>query len=176
LLEAAAVQRVAAHERAPVQKRIALAEAFAHLPVAETREIVPAAVQAEPELYERIGEEETIEVDIVPPQLFKRRIVRPKYRHRLDRNRAPLVAPAPARPVASRLRFGSCGRIVAGRAVCLHAYWDARTCGSVARRLEQGRFTWPANNDGTKRSLAPETLAMLIVEIGLRNGGLQGLV
>lgn len=96
----AAAQRVAAHERAPAQKRVAPAEAFAHLPVTETREIVPAAVQAEPELYERIGQEETFEVDIVPPQLFKRRIVRPKYRHRLDRNRAPLVAPAPARAVA----------------------------------------------------------------------------
>ena len=96
----AAPQRVAAHERAPAQTRTTPAEAFAHLPVAETREIVPEAVRADPDLYERIGEEETFEVDIVPPQLFKRRIVRPKYRHRLDRNRAPLVAPAPARPVA----------------------------------------------------------------------------
>ena len=76
------------------------AESFAHLPVKETVELVPPAVQAEPELYERIGEERTFEVDVVPPQLFKREIVRPKYRHRLDRNRAPLVAPAPARPVA----------------------------------------------------------------------------
>lgn len=86
----AAAQRIAAHERARAQKRVAPAAAFAHLPVAEIREIVPAAVQAEPELYERIGEEETFEVDVVPPQLFKRRIVRPKYRHWLDRNRAPL--------------------------------------------------------------------------------------
>lgn len=34
---------------------------------------------------------------IVPPKLFKREIVRPKYRHRLDRNRAPVLAPAPKR-------------------------------------------------------------------------------
>ena len=34
---------------------------------------------------------------MIPPQLFKREIVRPKYRHRLDRNRAPVLAPAPAR-------------------------------------------------------------------------------
>src|SRR5690606_29105132 len=45
----------------------------------ETVEIVPEEVKAEPELFERIGQEETFEVDIVPPRLFKRRIVRPKF-------------------------------------------------------------------------------------------------
>ena len=90
------------YERAagPAAPRTLPAENFAHLPVKETVEIVPPAVQAEPELYEKIGEERTFEVDVVPPQLFKRAIIRPKYRHRLDRNRAPLLAPAPARPVA----------------------------------------------------------------------------
>lgn len=75
------------------------AETFAHLPVVETIEIVPEPVKQEPDLYERIGEERTFEVDVVPPRLVKREIVRPKYRHRLDRNRAPLLAPAPARVV-----------------------------------------------------------------------------
>ena len=84
----------------PGTPRALPAETFAQLPVRETIELVPPAVQAEPELYERIGEERTFEVDVVPPQLFKREIVRPKCRHRLDRNRAPLVALAPARPVA----------------------------------------------------------------------------
>lgn len=84
----------------PATPRTLPAENFAHLPVKETIEVIPAPVQAEPELYERIGEERTFEVDVMPPQLFKREIVRPKYRHRLDRNRAPLLAPAPARPVA----------------------------------------------------------------------------
>lgn len=55
--------------------------------------IEPAAVQADPTLYEKIGEERTFEVDVVPPKLFKREIVRPKYRHRLDRNRAPCSRP-----------------------------------------------------------------------------------
>ena len=84
----------------PAAPRPLPAETFAHLPVKETIEIVPAAVQADPELYEKIGGERTFEVDVTPPKLFKREIVRPKYRHRLDRNRAPVVAPAPARPVA----------------------------------------------------------------------------
>jgi hypothetical protein len=96
------------YERAkgPAESRSLPEENFAHLPVKETVEIVPAAVQAEPELYERIGEERTFEVDVVPPQLFKREIVRPKYRHRLDRNRAPLVAPAPGAAGGWRLRLG----------------------------------------------------------------------
>ena len=93
----------------PAPKRTPPAESFAHLPVKEIVEIVPEPVQAEPDLYERIGEERTFEVDVVPPQLFKREIVRPKYRHRLDRHRAPLLAPAPKRPVTGG--FASAGLV-----------------------------------------------------------------
>jgi len=60
----------------PAPKRTLPAESFAHLPVRETVEIVPEAVQRDPSLYEKIGEERTFEVDLVPPQLFKREIVR----------------------------------------------------------------------------------------------------
>ena len=93
----------------PAPKRTLPAESFAHLPVKETVEIVPEAVQRDPSLYEKIGEERTFEVDLVPPQLFKREIVRPKFRHCLDRNRAPLLAPAPRRVVAGG--FASAGLI-----------------------------------------------------------------
>ncbi len=58
---------------------------------------MPEAVRAEPALSEKIGEERTFEIDVVPPQLCKREIVRPKYRHVQDRTRAPLLAPAPRR-------------------------------------------------------------------------------
>lgn len=85
------------------------AENFAHLPVKETVEIIPEAVQKDPTLYEKIGEERSFEVDIIPPQLFKREIVRPKFRHCLDRNRAPLLAPAPKRVVMGG--FASAGLI-----------------------------------------------------------------
>lgn len=110
----AAAERPAAtisYERptGPAPKRTLPAESFAHLPVQETIVIEPAAVQADPALYERIGEERTFEVDVVPPKLFKREIVRPKYRHRLDRNRAPVLAPAPARVVPGG--FASAGLI-----------------------------------------------------------------
>ena len=81
----------------PAPKRTLPAETFAHLPVKEIIEIIPAEVQQNPSLYEKIGEERTFEVDIVPPQLFKREIRRPKYKHAIDRTRPPLLAPAPAR-------------------------------------------------------------------------------
>lgn len=74
-------------------------ETFKDLPVKETIEIIPPEVQANPDLYERIGEEKTFEVDMTAPQLYKRVIIRPKFRHRLDRGRPPLLAPTPPRPV-----------------------------------------------------------------------------
>lgn len=94
--EAVAPQQIA-YEREKPKKRTVPAERFENLPVKETVVIEPEEVKHNPELYVRIGEEKTFEVDIVPPRLFKRQIVRPKYRHRLDRSRPPVVAPAPKR-------------------------------------------------------------------------------
>ncbi len=71
---------VTSHERTAPKERPTPAETFAHLPVVETIEIIPDEVKANPEAYERIGEERTFEVDITLPQLFKREFVRPKYR------------------------------------------------------------------------------------------------
>jgi transposase len=101
LAAASAPAQTITYERTPgpAAPRPLPAETFAHLPVQETVVLEPAAVLADPTLYEKIGEERTFEVDVTPPKLFKREIVRPKYRHRLDRTRAPLVAPAPARVV-----------------------------------------------------------------------------
>jgi transposase len=84
-------------EKAP---RVLPAEAFASLPVKEAIVIEPAEVQAEPAAYEKIGEERTFEVDVVPPQLFRREIVRPKYVRRAQRALPPVIAPAPARAVS----------------------------------------------------------------------------
>lgn len=60
---------------------------------------MPEEVQARPEDYERISEERTFEVDVVPSMLFKRGIVRVNYRVKADRSSPPVVAPAPARPL-----------------------------------------------------------------------------
>ena len=61
--------------------------------------IEPEAVKTNPEAYEKIGEERTFEVEIVAPKLFKREIVRPKYKAKEDRAQPPVVAPAPPRAV-----------------------------------------------------------------------------
>lgn len=74
-------------------------EAFEKLPVAETIVIEPDEVKAQPQAYERIGEEKTVELDIIPPRIFKRQIIRPKYRRKDNRAHPPVLAPAPARPV-----------------------------------------------------------------------------
>jgi transposase len=95
--EVARTETVTFERKAGSSSRQVPAEQFKDLPVKETLEIIPEEVKAQPEMFERIGQEETFEVDIDPPRLFKRRIIRPKYRHRLDRSRPPVVAPAPAR-------------------------------------------------------------------------------
>jgi transposase len=99
LAAAVPVQEVSYERRAPVD-RVLPAENFADLPVAETVEIIPAEVQADPEAYERIGEERSFEVDILPPKLVKREIIRPKYQYRANRSCPPVVAPAAARAMA----------------------------------------------------------------------------
>lgn len=98
-IAAAPARQQISYERAAPVARVLPAENFADLPVQETIELIPAEVQADPAAYERIGEERSFEVDVVPPKLFKRAIIRPKYRHRADRDRPPVVASAPARPV-----------------------------------------------------------------------------
>lgn len=76
------------------EKRPMPAEVFAKLPVAETIEILPEEVKAQPEAFEKISEERTFEVDIVGPQLLKREIVRPKFRRKENHEAAPVIAPA----------------------------------------------------------------------------------
>jgi transposase len=122
-------------EKGPKAPRPLPAETFAQLPVQETVVIEPEAVQADPSLYEKIGEEHTFEVDVTPPKLFKREIIRPKYRHRLDRSRAPLVAPAPARPVAGG--YASAGLLAW---IALSKYVDHQPL----YRLEQMSQRWGA--------------------------------
>ena len=102
MAEPVAVQvQTVSYERlaAPKEKRPVPAEAFKNVPLKETVVIEPAEVEAAPADYERIGEERTFELDLVPPQIFKREIIRPKYRHKTNRALPPVLAPAPERAV-----------------------------------------------------------------------------
>jgi hypothetical protein len=99
---------VSYERRAPAaERRPAPEKAFEKLPVQEVVVIEPEAVKTNPEAYERIGEERTFEVEIVAPKLFKREIVRPKYKAKEDRGAA---AGGGARG-AGRSRLGRSARL-----------------------------------------------------------------
>lgn len=61
--------------------------------------IIPEEVQADPEAWERIGEEVTEELGFEPPRFFKRKIIRPKYVRRTVTGRKPVVAKLPGRVI-----------------------------------------------------------------------------
>lgn len=51
-------------------------------------------------------------------------------------------------------------------------YWDGTGVWVLAKRLEQGRFSWPMGSK-TKLALAPEALALLVGGIELKHGSLK---
>lgn len=65
-----------------------------HLPVIE-EVIEPAAVQAAPQEWRRIGEEVSERLDYEPARFLRRRTVRPKYVQRGLLDAVPIVAPLP---------------------------------------------------------------------------------
>src|ERR1051326_3933662 len=67
-----------------------------NLPVIE-EVIEPDAVQAAPQHWRCIGEEVSEQLDYEPARFLRRRLIRRKYVHRRDTDRAPLIAPLPER-------------------------------------------------------------------------------
>lgn len=72
------------------------------LPV-ETEEVIPDLVAADPDAFERIGEEVSEQLDFIPAKVIRRITVRPKYRRKAQRNLPPIVAPAPVTPLLGGL-------------------------------------------------------------------------
>jgi len=67
-----------------------------NLPVVE-EVIEPEPVKQKPEEWRCIGEEISEQLDYEPARFLRRRTIRKKYVHRLDLNRAPVIAPLPER-------------------------------------------------------------------------------
>ena len=65
-----------------------------NLPVIE-EVIDPEPVKAQPEQWRCIGQEVSEQLDYEPGRFLRRRVVRRKYVHRSDLDRAPIVAPLP---------------------------------------------------------------------------------
>lgn len=93
----------------PAPERVLPKERFANVPVGETIELIPDEVKAAPELYRKINVEETFEIDIQPPKVFKRVILRPRFVLIEDRSLSPVVAPAPKRIIENS--YASAGLI-----------------------------------------------------------------
>ncbi len=129
-VEAISYERVIGKEKRPLAK-----EAFKDVPVRETVVIEPEEVKADREAYEQIGEERSFEIDVTAPQIYKREIVRPKYRHKTDRARPPVLAPAPARAVQGG--YASAGLLAW---IALSKYVDHQPL----YRLEQQSARWGA--------------------------------
>ena len=65
-----------------------------HLPVVE-QILIPEAVQEEPRVWRRIGEEVSERLDFEPARFFKRRLVRPKYVRCGEVDAKPVIAKLP---------------------------------------------------------------------------------
>lgn len=128
---------------APKEQRPVPAEAFKNVPVKETIVLEPVEVQAAPEDWERIGEERTFEIDVVAPQVFKREIVRPKYRHKTNRALPPVVAPGAGAGSDGRLRLGGAARL--GRPLEIRGSRPALPLGKAVGPLGRGH---PTADDG----------------------------
>lgn len=67
-----------------------------NLPVLE-EVIDPQPVKQQPQEWRCIGQEVSEQLDYEPSRFLRRRTIRRRYVHRLDLNRAPLIAPLPER-------------------------------------------------------------------------------
>jgi transposase len=53
-------------------------------------------------------------------------------------------------------------------------YWDGTGVWVLAKRLEQGRFSWPEPSEAKRKlALAPEALALLVGGVDLKRGSLK---
>src|SRR5579859_904773 len=95
----AAVQAIVAapeKERAERSRKERVARLPENLPV-EEEVLDPEPVKAQPEQWRCIGQEISEQLDYEPGRFLRRRVVRRKYVHKTNPDRAPLIAPLPER-------------------------------------------------------------------------------
>lgn len=91
---------VPAHKRKNRDPLASQDERYEHLPVEEEVEIIPEEVQDNPDAYERTGAcEDTFEIDYHGAHFFRRRLIRPKFRLKSEREKPLVIAPARVRVV-----------------------------------------------------------------------------
>lgn len=83
-------------ERAERSRKERVARLPENLPVVE-EVIDPEPVKAQPEQWRLIGQETSEQLDYEPGRFLRRRVVRRKYVHQTNPDRAPLIAPLPER-------------------------------------------------------------------------------
>ena len=76
---------------------------FEDLPKVIVGETLPEEVQANPDLYERIGEDYHDELDYSPGQVQVARTVIPKFRKKAEKHQAPVQAVAPLSAIAGAM-------------------------------------------------------------------------
>jgi transposase len=91
-----AIVAAPAKERAERSRKERTTRLPENLPVVE-EVIEPEAVKAQPEQWRCIGQEISEQLDYEPGRFLRRRVVRRKYVHKTNPDRAPLMAPLPER-------------------------------------------------------------------------------
>ena len=94
--------------------------------------LIHEEVEASPEHWLEIGEEHHDELEVVRPRLYWRRVVRKKFKSKLDPSRPPVIAPAPEASLPGTL----CGPSLAAQ-ILTEKYADHLPHYRQSKRLER---------------------------------------
>ena len=84
-----------AKSRAPKTRRTKADRFPRNLKILVGKIVIDDQVLANPGDWQEIGEEHHDELDVIKAEIFWRRTIRKKFVHKTDKNRPPVIAPAP---------------------------------------------------------------------------------
>jgi transposase len=85
-----------------------------------TEELLPEEVRAEPAAYDRIGEEASERLEVIPARFHRHLIVRPVFVRRGDPDAKPVIAPLPTALLESSVLTPSLGAHLLSQKYCHH--------------------------------------------------------